>query len=262
MTRYLRVRNWKEFQHYKDRDPVWFKVYRRLLTDPDFLALTDAQRGQLFCLWLLAAASNNKLSSANEVLARCIGSPTSGRSRFQVEVFLDLGWLEEWRPDEETGDEFASKSLAKRSKSASPEKRREDTAIANSVVPAVVSLEAFSQNKQLSAPVPTNGVPGDIQEVYDHWRRVCSKTDRRYDRMSPARRKIIATRRKRFSVEQLCSALDAVAADDWEDRSRHSDLTVLFRSDETVDAWLDRGAIPVDAKALYLRDHAEKGAIW
>jgi hypothetical protein len=36
-VRYLRVKNWSEFQHYKDRNPPWIKLHRTLL-DHDYEA--------------------------------------------------------------------------------------------------------------------------------------------------------------------------------------------------------------------------------
>ena len=42
MNGYFSVRNWDEFQHYKDRDPTWIKLYNRLLDDYAFGLLPDA----------------------------------------------------------------------------------------------------------------------------------------------------------------------------------------------------------------------------
>ena len=38
---YLRIRNWENFQQYKDRDPKWIKLHRTLLEDYDFCKLSD-----------------------------------------------------------------------------------------------------------------------------------------------------------------------------------------------------------------------------
>jgi hypothetical protein len=53
----LKVRNWDKWQSYrKDRGtPPWIKLHRCVMRDPDWVALTDAQRGQLIAIWLLAA---------------------------------------------------------------------------------------------------------------------------------------------------------------------------------------------------------------
>ena len=32
----IRIRNWKQFQHFKDRKPLWIKLYRDLLDNVDW----------------------------------------------------------------------------------------------------------------------------------------------------------------------------------------------------------------------------------
>jgi hypothetical protein len=53
--RMLSIKNFRTFQHYKDRNPPWIKLYTALLEDYDFLALSDAARSQLMLIWLVAA---------------------------------------------------------------------------------------------------------------------------------------------------------------------------------------------------------------
>lgn len=55
MSDYLYVKNWEELQHYKTRRPPWIKLYRRLLTDMDFLALSEREQWQLVRIWILSA---------------------------------------------------------------------------------------------------------------------------------------------------------------------------------------------------------------
>jgi hypothetical protein len=55
---YIIVPKWEKFQHYKDRDPVWIKVYTKLLHDPAYMQLSLASRGLLTMVWLHYAASS------------------------------------------------------------------------------------------------------------------------------------------------------------------------------------------------------------
>ncbi len=55
----LRAKNWEEFQHYKDRDPPWIKLHKRLLDDRVFHCLPDASRALAPCLWLLCSESKD-----------------------------------------------------------------------------------------------------------------------------------------------------------------------------------------------------------
>ena len=54
---YIIVRNWEKFQHYRDRRPVWIKLYTDLLKDPNFLELSLASRGLLSTIWLARASA-------------------------------------------------------------------------------------------------------------------------------------------------------------------------------------------------------------
>ncbi len=53
--RIIRIKNWHEFQHYRDRKPPWIKLHRSILDDYEFHCLTDASKALAPCLWLLAS---------------------------------------------------------------------------------------------------------------------------------------------------------------------------------------------------------------
>jgi hypothetical protein len=55
------VPNWDKFQHYKDREPTWIKLYLELNSRDDWLDLTDAERGLLALLWVEFARSKGQL---------------------------------------------------------------------------------------------------------------------------------------------------------------------------------------------------------
>lgn len=55
----LRAKNWEEFQHYKDRDPPWIKLHKRLLDDRVFHRLPDASRALAPMVWLLCSESKD-----------------------------------------------------------------------------------------------------------------------------------------------------------------------------------------------------------
>lgn len=50
-------KNWREFQHYKDRNPPWIRLHRKLLDDKDFHKLPVESRALAPMLWLLASES-------------------------------------------------------------------------------------------------------------------------------------------------------------------------------------------------------------
>lgn len=50
-----RVRNWKQFQHYKRGMPPWVKLHRALLDDREWATLSDAGARLLIEVWLIAS---------------------------------------------------------------------------------------------------------------------------------------------------------------------------------------------------------------
>lgn len=57
----LRVRNWEEFQHYKDRCPPWIKLHFALLTSEDWVLWDDASRVLAVACMLLASRNNGEI---------------------------------------------------------------------------------------------------------------------------------------------------------------------------------------------------------
>lgn len=58
------VKNWKEFQHYRDRNPPWIKLHKKLIDDFDFHALPDASKALAPLLWILASMHEDPESGA------------------------------------------------------------------------------------------------------------------------------------------------------------------------------------------------------
>jgi uncharacterized phage protein (TIGR02220 family) len=53
----IQPKNWEEFQHYRDRNPQWIKLHRKLLDDYQFHGLPVASRALAPMLWLIASES-------------------------------------------------------------------------------------------------------------------------------------------------------------------------------------------------------------
>ena len=85
----LQVKNWSQFQHYGDRNPLWVKVYLAILDDYGFASLSDAEAGQLMKIWLLAAKSKGTLPND----AKWIAGRINATSRLRLQRFIDLGFL-------------------------------------------------------------------------------------------------------------------------------------------------------------------------
>jgi hypothetical protein len=51
----MRIKDWHDFQHFKDRTPPWIKLYRYLLDDPEWHSLSGDDAKTLVMLWLIAS---------------------------------------------------------------------------------------------------------------------------------------------------------------------------------------------------------------
>ena len=56
----MRIKNWKKFQHFKDRRPPWIKLHREILEQRDIHLISDRSFRVLILLWLLASEDEDK----------------------------------------------------------------------------------------------------------------------------------------------------------------------------------------------------------
>jgi len=116
---FFRVTNWDQYQHYKDRDPTWIKLYARLLDDYAFATLPDNGKWHLIGIFLLASKQGNRIPGD----PRWVRKKIAARTRVDLDALLAAGFIEE----------DASTVLAEAEQPASPEKeteseeRREDS---------------------------------------------------------------------------------------------------------------------------------------
>lgn len=62
-----RIRNWAKFQHFKDRNPPWVKLYKDILDDPDWHELDPLAAKVLVMLWLIASEDDTKQGALPEI---------------------------------------------------------------------------------------------------------------------------------------------------------------------------------------------------
>jgi len=58
---HLKIKNWENYQHYKNRNPPWIKLHVKILNDRKFAALSCASKGLLMQLWVLGAENDGKI---------------------------------------------------------------------------------------------------------------------------------------------------------------------------------------------------------
>ena len=114
-------KNWENFQHYRDRNPLWIKLHKNLLDDKTFQRLPVGARALAPMLWLIASESHEGIFNGDiEELAFRLRD-TEKNIAVSLDTLIKSGLFLVVQP--------ASTSLADRYQDASPEKResREET---------------------------------------------------------------------------------------------------------------------------------------
>jgi hypothetical protein len=113
MSGHIRVKNFEKFQHYKDRNPRWIKLYNELLDDYAFGRLQDASKWLAVGIWLLASRYDNAVPNDAAWIARKINAT----GPIDLDALVSAGFIEVYQD--------ASGVLADCSVSAMPERERE-----------------------------------------------------------------------------------------------------------------------------------------
>lgn len=63
-----RIKNWREFQHYKDRNPPWIKLHFSILSSDDWVTLDDTSRVLAIACMLLGSKKDGMIDGSNHGL--------------------------------------------------------------------------------------------------------------------------------------------------------------------------------------------------
>jgi hypothetical protein len=75
--RILSVKNFEQYQHYKDRMPPWIKLYRSIYNDREFMRLTIESRYLYIGLLVLFSECNNRLAEDLDYIAHRLAMPVN-----------------------------------------------------------------------------------------------------------------------------------------------------------------------------------------
>lgn len=106
-TRFFTVKNYEQFQHYKDRSPPWIKFYNSVLDDYAFTRLQDASRSHLLSIWLLASRTGNRIPYD----PIWVGQAIKASGPVDLDVLAEAGFI--------AVEPIATQAVAKRKRSAS-----------------------------------------------------------------------------------------------------------------------------------------------
>ena len=87
----MKISNWDTWQTFrKDRGtPPWIKVYRNLLSNEQWVELTDSEKGQLVSIWILAADKDGTIPDSPKMIQRMAMLDTLPN----LSKFIELGFL-------------------------------------------------------------------------------------------------------------------------------------------------------------------------
>jgi hypothetical protein len=225
----IAVKNWERFQHYKDRDPPWIKLYRDMLTSEPWLLGTDLSRLVQVAITLLAARYQNDIPNQFSMLKK-VASFDCTEKQFNkaIDYLASVNFLEI------RGVTSASNGLAQdasgllASCNTETEQSREENSRED--------LETEqSRDRKMS-----NGGPSDVDIVFDHYRQAHSHPK---SALGPQRRKLIADALKLYSVASLCQAITGYRNSPFhmgqnDKGAVYDSLEVMLRNPKQIDAGL------------------------
>src|SRR3990167_5571394 len=85
----MRVKNWRTFQHYKDRNPPWIKLHFSMLSSKDWVTLDDASRVLAIACMLIASRNDGVIPSDPDYIKR-----VAYLKRVNFKPLIDCGFLE------------------------------------------------------------------------------------------------------------------------------------------------------------------------
>jgi hypothetical protein len=92
--KFLQLRDFRKYQHYKERRPPWVKLHGEQIEDYEFQQLPDATRFHAFALVWLASKTDNKIPYD----ANWIGTRIGAHEVVNLAALVEAGFLEAWQP--------------------------------------------------------------------------------------------------------------------------------------------------------------------
>jgi hypothetical protein len=238
-----RVRNWGQFQHYKDRNPPWIKLHFSLLSSPDWVMLDDASRVLAIACMLIASRNEGEIDGSAAGLAYLKRVAYLNKNP-SLKPLIECGFLEP--ASVALADASAAQADAR---PETEERQRRDRG----------EEETEAETEPLSA-APTAGESDPVAEVFGHWRTTHGHERAQLD---PKRRKVIRSALASYSAADLCRCITGYLASPHHmgqnDRgTRYDDIELFLRDAKHIDAGLRFAAEPprTDLSALTRRNVA------
>jgi hypothetical protein len=222
MTGTISLIGWERFQHYKDRDPPWVKLYRDLLTTESWVLGTDCSRLVQVASVLLAARYENKIPYRWSLIKKVASLDCSERE-FSAAIahLIEYKFLEvhEVTNTENPVAQSASTALAKCSS----------------------ETETETETEQRRISVAQERDAGPAERVFAHWRAEFGHPRAHLD---AKRRKAIAAALARYDEATVCAAISGYkhSPHHMGQNERHTvydDIELFLRDAKHIEAGLN-----------------------
>jgi len=86
---YLRIANWEKYQHYKNRNPRWVKLYIDTFNRPNWISLDDKSKFLLLICLGIGAICDGKIPKCAKTLQKI----SNLRRKPDIKPLIDIGFL-------------------------------------------------------------------------------------------------------------------------------------------------------------------------
>lgn len=166
--KFLSIKGWDRFQHYKDRDPPWVKLYRDLLTSESWVLGTDTSRLLQVASVLLAARYNNRIPYRWDFIRKVASLECTERQfedavrHLAVNDFIEIESDQSVTNAAELVEHSASTVIATCPSEAEAIQSREETE---------TEAETEAEKNLMSAPPPTR-IPKSDPDWFQDFKRI------------------------------------------------------------------------------------------
>ncbi len=219
----MKISNWDTWQTFrKDRGtPPWIKVYRNLLSNEQWVELSDAEKGHLVSIWILAADKDGTIPDSPKMIQRMAMLD----SKPNLSKFIELGFLTTTCQPHGNQEENLCPQLD------APEKRRVE-----------------ESRVEKSKDIMSNSFDNEAKSIYDHEWSVM-QTGR--SAFSPKRKKVIIDRLKEgYTPTDIETAITNCSNTPHNmgqnsNNKKYNDIELICRSPEKLEGFRDNAGVAI-----------------
>ena len=158
----MKIKNWSQFQHFKDRRPPWIKLYREILDDIEWHELDPKSAKVLVMIWLIASEFDGFLPDTKKLAFRL--------RMTEKDTEVSLIKLSHWLEHDDI-NEISSRHQDDLLETETETEIEKETKTEISVEPQSVSQPV------VEVPILGNKVYGINQEMVNEWSKAYPAVD-------------------------------------------------------------------------------------